>query len=479
MSTTGRRPDLTITRRHALLAATALPLTACGSGRPTQADAGGTPSGGADAATAGPPAATPGTPGNNPFDALYDPGFTLTELSEDPIAPMAPPPRATGVDDAVLDPAYGTRLYRATSASDGDGGRMRHEYSRRQAFNADMSHYLAQDGTGAWHLYDGTGFTHLRVLEDLVGDCEPLWDAVDPELLHYTSRNGGTTWWTLNIATGDSEVLLDLASQSPWPEATAYWTKGEGTTSADGRVLTLVAVTYDEATQETQAHGVLLTDLVERRVVGTLDAADFPVPGAVPDHVSTSASGLYAVVSWLDGLGGTVAYNRDFSSSRELSPRSEHSDLAFGPAGEDYLVHADYGTGTLMATDLATGESIELRSLYPAAGEAYAVHVSAQCIDRPGWVVVSTYGDSADYGATQPAPTLRAEYRKVWLLELVAGGRALNVAHTRVVGDGQEDYFAEPQASASRDLSRIVFASDLSGEGMEDYVVALPSWVVD
>ena len=107
------------------------------------------------------------------------------------------------------------------------------------------------------------------------------------------------------------------------------------------------------------------------------------------------------------------------------------------------------------------------------------MHLSGQAFDRPGWVVVSTYADTADHGSTRPAATLRAEYRKVWLLSISRTPVALNVAgigadQARVSGDA---YFAEPQASVSRDLSRIIFASNASGP-VESYIVGLPSWVV-
>ncbi len=52
-------------------------------------------------------------------------------------------------------------------------------------------------------------------------------------------------------------------------------------------------------------------------------------------------------------------------------------------------------------------------------------HVSGQAFDRPGWVVISTYADSAEYGRVVPDATLEPMYRKVMLLELKPGGRKL------------------------------------------------------
>lgn len=406
-------------------------------------------------------------------ELAYKKDFKLTDLSVDALEPVAE-------TADFVDPAYGTIIHQATSSRDGQG-RMRHEYSRRQAFNADNSLLLAQDGSGHWFLYQTKSNKLLKKVPALAGDSEPIWHPTDPDKLYFTERGGGRSWWLLTVKTGKKELVYDFSADSPWPEASSYWTKGEGTSSADGRYLTLIASHYNATSQETQVYGLLMLDLLEKRVVGRLDAKDFPNPGALPDHVSTAPSGKYAVISWLAEDGGTRAYSADFKTSRQLTPGSEHSDLAIGPKGEDFLVYADYQTGYIRAIDVANGKSEDLHSLYPAEGEGYALHISGQAFDKPGWAVVSTYADYADYGETSPAPKERAEYRKVWLMELKPDGRRLNVAHIRAdekVVSEEEAYFLEPQATSSRDLTKIVFASNMGGQ-IESYTIDLPAWVLD
>ena len=66
-------------------------------------------------------------------------------------------------------------------------------------------------------------------------------------------------------------------------------------------------------------------------------------------------------------------------------------------------------------------------------------------------------------------------------MELKPGGRTVNVAHVRSNWSGVEGdsrYFLEPQASASRDLSRIIFASNHGG-ATESYIVPLPTKAID
>ncbi|MDO4258213.1 MAG: hypothetical protein Q4C87_01690 [Actinomycetaceae bacterium] len=423
----------------------------------------------------GPGASVANTPISGAQPATPPAPGTLAPIAPVEIPALSAAPPATG-PFSFTDPAHGTTIHRATQAGDGQGGRLRHEYSRRQAFNADNSRLLAQDGAGNWYLTDPTSGKTVTPLKDLAGDCEPLWHPTNPNLLRFTSRDGGPIWWELDVATGTKTELFNLTGKTPWPQATQFWTKGEGTTSADGRILTLMATHYDQGAQQTTAHGVLTIDVTTGQILGTLSAADFPVKGAMPDHVSTSPSGKYAVVSWLDGMGGTRAFTTDFAANQELTPGSEHSDLAQTADGRDVLVTADYGSGMIAMIDLADGRRTDLHTLYPAEGEAYAVHFSGQNSARPGWVVVSTYADTAEHGQKAPSSNLRAEYRKVWLLELTANPRALGVAHVRAqkAANESEEYFLEPQASASRDLSKVVFASNLGGKGIESWVVDIP-----
>ena len=417
------------------------------------------------------------SPTGNPFDAYYERSFRLTSLSADPIAPVPTPDLATGLDDAVIDPAYGTRIHRATVADSTTGGRLRHHYSRSQAFNADNSRFLAVAENGYWSLHDATTFKKLEVLPRLAGNCEPLWDPKDPTRYIHTARDGGLTWWDQ-----DGKVVFDFTGRTPWDKATSFWTQGEGTRSADGRILTVMANSYDEATKEKVCHGIVTVDLSSGTILGTLDASKFPFPGAVPDHVSTSPSGRFAVVSWVwmgeYQDGGTFSYPVDFSTSQKLINTSEHSDLGIGANGHDLYVAAAYSEGAIIAVDLETGERSELHTLYPAPGEAYACHISTQCFERPGWAVISTYGESANNN-TAPVKDLRPEYRKVWLLELKPGGRALNVAHIRSSGSSGKEYFLEPQATASRDLSHIMVAANHDGGEVSSYMIGLPSWVLD
>lgn len=429
---------------------------------------------------------------SNPFDSLYDRDFSLAALSAEPAGAMEKPAVAEGLKkSATLDPANKTFVYRATDAGKAGGDFVRHDNSHKQAFNADNTRFIARDGQGAWYLYDAATFKQIKKLGELKGNCEPIWHASDPNLLHFTLRDGGTTWWTYDVEAEKGEVMFDFSGKTPWSQATSFSTKGRGTASADGRYLALTATRHDEATQTRNVYGVVVLDVKDKRIVGALDARNFPKPGAFPDYVSASPSGRHVVVSWPGDAGGTRAYTRDLKDSFELPTTSKHAGMAYGPQKQDYYVFADYGKNQLSAVDLDSHERIGLRSLYPAKGENYTLDISGQAYDKPGWAVVSTYGEKKDDVSDESAPQERADYRKVWLVELKAGGRALSVANVRTnasaIGGSSKDAapqaagdpdFFKPQASASRDLSRIVFADNFGQGPIESYMVGLPSWAV-
>lgn len=422
----------------------------------------------------------------NPFDALYPTNFRLRPLAAEAIPVVAKPTaKASGLSaPSYLDPVYDTRVYRITTAADFAGADfVRHDYSRRQAFNANHTRFIALTSNGYWLLYHANTFQvlqrsgHQGALQGMAGDCEPIWHPTDPTKLWYTSYAGALRWYEKNVETDTDTLLVDFTGRLPWPRAQSVWTKSEGTSSADGRYWAFMATAYDDATQTNTIYGLFTWDRQLDRIIGTYDAANFG--GAFPDHISISPSGRYVVPSWaFNRTLGTRAYPLDFSSSIQLNRDSEHSDLAIGPNGEDFYVATDYdGRGTLRAVNLATGVSFDLMPLYPVSGEGYAAHISGKAYDRPGWVVISTYADGADYGNLQPAPTLRPMYRKIMLVELKPGGRQYTVAHTRT-GANYGGYWGEPQATISRDGARILFASNFDDGGPPSlYMVGLPSWV--
>lgn len=386
----------------------------------------------------------------------------LSPLSATPIVPMAAPEVGQWEEEST----FGLQVTRLTTPSDTPPStRNRHDYSRRQVFNADKTRYMMLSSDGFWLLYDATDFTFIRRMSGMGGQAEGLWHPTDANTLYYRS---GTAWYSKNVNTDVNTLLHDFEAE--YPNATDVWTKGEGCMSADGLTLGLLASQYDEGSQTVTCLGLLAWNPTTDTIIGQLDAAEFG--NAMPDHISASPNGDFIVPSWTSSSLGTRAYSRDFLTFTQLLNGSEHSDLAFGPLGEDYYVVANYSTGQIECVDMETGSKFNLLGLYPRAGSAYACHISGQAFDFPGWVLVSTYDDSAEYNSVSPDPTLEPPYRKLLLLELKPGGRKLNVTPTHQTAGG---YFNEPQATWSRDGSLAVWASNMGvGTVPSSYVVQIP-----
>ncbi|MFC4819717.1 hypothetical protein [Dokdonella ginsengisoli] len=407
--------------------------------------------------------------------ALYAAGFALTSAYEAPtsVPALARPQKGVG----VREPTFGTCLVRATDrqADYPAGGFLRNDYSRRQAFNADGTRYLAFSPDGYWHQYDAASFRHLGVLKGLAGDAEPQWHPRDPHRLDYLPLNGGTVIDEIDVRRGTSQVVADLKAALPeWGASAEHiWTKSEGSPSADARYWG-----FQVENGKFELLGFMVWDQQERRVVGTRQASDRP------DHVSMSPSGRWFTISSDDD--GTWAWSPDFAQKKKLHHKSEHSDLAIGADGHDVYVSIDYqsngGDVFFVDVDACPAVPADARSAPECPrtvlfrsyvnGSVGAMHFSGKAYDRPGWALVSTYGTTASRDGSLPWFA-----DKIFALELKDKPRALGIAYHRSIGVSGLGYWSEPQATVDRGFRRIQFSSSWlsTSEGdIEAYQVLLP-----
>ena len=370
---------------------------------------------------------------------------------------------ATGV--AVQEPTYGTCQVRLTHNGQkaGDEKSHRSDYSRRQAFNADSSRILMYASNGYWHLYDGHTGRYLKQLQGPAGDAEPQWHPTNPDVLYYVPNNGwGMTITELNVASDQRRVVGDLGARLK----NSQW----------------------------QGVGVVTWDMKEDRILGRMNLP------ARPDHVSMSPSGQYCVVSWAHNRElGTRAYTRDFttphaaSAARQpyvkLHEQSEHSDLALNKQGEDVYVAIDYQAdrGDVFMVNLKTGKRTSLFPTY-LSGTATAIHFSGKAYGKPGWALVSTYGE---YHASNQASSLRNTamqqwmHRKIFAVSLEENPQIRPLAHADSDSKsswGSDAYWAEPQATVNSDFTRVLFNSTLNSSRIQDvetYMLALPKGALD
>ena len=363
---------------------------------------------------------------------------------------------------AAPDPDFRNAVFRVTDRSEPPKGFARNDYSRRQAFNANETLQLVYALDGSWHVYDAASLAYVKRLQGPAGDAEPQWHPTNPDLIYFLPTNGvGMKLLELTLSTGAARTVGDFGARvrAKWPTAAAAWTKSEGSPSADGRFWCFMVDTSAWASV-----GVFTWDRDTDTVVGTMSTG-----GERPDHVSMSPSGNYCVVSG-DGARGTVAYARDFSSSRKLLAKSEHSDIALLTNGDDAYVSVDYqsAAGDVLFINLRTGERITLFPSY-LSGTARAFHFSGKAYRKPGYVVISSYGE---YGGAQQWMD-----RKIVVMPLAAAPVPLNVAWHRSALPPSDAYFFESHASACPTLLRVAFTSGWGGTATADvnaYQVRLP-----
>jgi hypothetical protein len=370
---------------------------------------------------------------------------------------------------AFRDPVFGACLVRVTdrfhdlSVDDPSEG-LKNEYSRVQSFNVDESLILVRGIAATWYLYDAHS---LEPVEQIPVEIDPRWDSSNPDLLYYGNE---TRLMAYNVASHESWVVHEFAADLPGQSLAAVWTRYEGSPSMDSRYWGMMAQNQDWETV-----GFLVYDLVDDRVIATRQIS----PASI-DSVTISPKGDY-FLAYFDYCEqgqpgsdehpcGLMVYNRDLSAGRNLLRLAGHSDLALDSEGHEVLVYQDIDTDNIAMLDLASGQSTPLWPI-DFSFTPIGLHISGQAFARPGWAAISTHdGDTVSHTWMDD---------QVFLIELKPEGKVVRLAHTySLVDENQEhDYWAEPQASANRDLTRILFTSNWgrSGTGqVEMYLIQLP-----
>jgi hypothetical protein len=369
-------------------------------------------------------------------------GACVLEEGKDTSVPTASLPRPA-LNVPYTDERYHLTVTRVTEASqvkDRDiPTRVRHEYSRRPAFNADSTRALEDSSSGWFRLYqvnaEGT-FTFLKTLS-LADDQEPNWDVTDPNKFYFFQRYaGGLTISTYNVTTDQRVVHRDLGSRvkTLFPKATGMWTTGKGRPSDDGKIWCVEVGHTEQPGSSFVADGLVSYDMATDKILGHMSVTE------TPDHISTSPKGDYCVPSW--GLPlGTRAYKTDFSSYTQLEDRTEHSDLAVTKSGDQVYVYSAYDgpdAGNVTMVRLSDGDRTDLFDLYGPNNSTIAVHISGTARNRPGYVVVSLEDCSEDNGAIACDPVTQWFYQKIVAVELAANPKIYNLAHTH---GGKAGYF--------------------------------------
>jgi hypothetical protein len=397
----------------------------------------------------------------NPCDTFYGADFALKRVSTDAAA-KAPAAIAKPAKGAIVsDPDFRTCIVRATAHDDDPPKTFaRNDYSRREAFNADGTRFLAYAMDGYWHLYDARTLKWLTQLKGPAGDAEPQWDHADPNVFYYVPTNGGTKLLRMHLDTGASDVAADFLPALPkWAaKAEHIWMKSEGSPSKDERYWG-----FQVEDAKFNILGFIVWDLVEKRLVGSRQETV-----ERPHNLSMSPTGRWFIVAG-SPTSPTWAFSPDFKTKKKLHHRVEHADTAILANGHDAYVSVDYESrrAPVFFTDIDACEPVPAdakdapvcprTTLFDLYGNGYAtaLHLSGKAYRKPGWLLVSTY----DLVNSRPNPPAPPWYKDaIFAVELAASPRifALGPHHSTVQGC----YWAEPQATVDRDFTRILFNSD-------------------
>lgn len=384
-----------------------------------------------------------------------------------------------GARQSFYDPVFNTCMTRVTDHS-GDNPQAGHtfglknEYSRVQSFNADGSVILVRGTDGSWYLYDAVS---LQLLSEIPLDIDPRWDANDPSIIYYFSN---AELHSFHIGTSIDTVIHDFSNDLPGGTPVMVWTRYEGSPTVDSRYWGLMVEDENWLTS-----AFLVYDLNEDQVVSIRDIRNWTDETREIDSVSISPLGTYFLAyhdkycepgqlgSDLDPCG-LMVYDHNLENGRGLLRIIGHSDLALDENGREVLVYQDIDTDTISMLDLETGTVTQLLDI-DFSKISVGLHFSGRAFQKPGYAVVSTY--------TSNPGTITWMDNQVFLVELKPNGRVIRLAFTRsLVDESQEhDYWAEPQASANQDLSRVVFTSNWGRSGSEEvdmYLIEIPaSWL--
>jgi len=404
----------------------------------------------------------------------YPPGATFTTGIEVYSMPsLAEPTPRQWFTDPTFDTCLVRVTDRANDLSPGDASTgLKNEYARVQSFNADGSRVLVRGTEMTWYLYNAQ--TLGPPLAELPLEVEPRWDPKNPNVLYYSDE---TRLMSFNVQTAEQTEVHDFANDFPGQNLAAVWTRHEGSPSRDGRYWGLMAQDEEWDTVAFVVYDRLRDQVAFRDMRG--------VPGVQEgiDHVTISPLGNYFLASFDQycqhgQLGdaahpcGLMVYDRDLTNGRGMLRTIGHYDPALDAQGREVIIYQDNDTDHISMLDLATGAETTLWEIDFSHTEI-GLHFSGLAFDRPGWAVVSTHDDDAAVHTWLDD--------QVFLVELKAGGRVVRLAHTHSITDESQPfecyYWAEPHASANRDLTRVLFTTNWgrfdTGE-VDMFMIALP-----
>lgn len=355
-----------------------------------------------------------------------------------------------------MDPNFGKSITRITNArTNGFAGIVPH-YSKREAWNSDESLMILSTCSGETLLLNGTDYSFIRVLTDVVGE-DIFWHPTDPSIIYYCPSN---VLYSYNVNTDQSLVIHEFA------DYTFANTRGEGNLSRDGRYYAFAGAVYDNSTNETSIKDLVVYDISSNVIIKKLSLP--PVLNDF-DWVSISPLGNYVVVDYATKdagrFNGVEVYDRMFNFIWQKPLGAGHSDLGIDETGNEFLIMGVYDEGLnktiIKKFNLTNGEETALLDF----SWSFDLHISCRNEARYRWCIISTF--DGEGRLTDDNLSWLPFEDEVFALKIDGSGEVQRLAHhhsRRFSPDFPDrdvsNYYAEPHATVSRDGGRILFGSN-------------------
>ena len=342
--------------------------------------------------------------------------------------------RPPSVGGSYTDNTFGTSIKRISDALGAGVTFITGEYSTMTPFNNDNSRILLVHFS-YFGLYDGSGNFLKNLPGEINASSEPRWSRSDANVLYY---NSGNQLKRYNVSTGATSAVHTFSEYS------SITGKGESDICFDGN------------------HFVFAGD---NRYVFVYEIST-DSKGPVFDTGGRGFDSLYITpndnvsITWLGG--GVELFNRNMNSLRQLTRAGGHMDYTRDTNGDEVLIWANSNDPSpvcdngIVKVRLSDGNQTCLLSL----DWSLAVHISGT--DNSGSVFVETYAP----GDPAPGSSGWVPYTNEILKVKLDGSQVERLAHHR--SRPLDSYNYEPRVSASRDGSKIIYASNF-GIGSPTY----------
>jgi hypothetical protein len=345
----------------------------------------------------------------------------------------------------VHDSMYGVDITKISDETvfGNTGGGIQHQYSKVQAWNADMSLIWL----GWSRLIDAGDYTLRKTFNITMHDGR--WSNTEPNIRYFGS---GDYLKKIDVITEEITTLHEFPGYNsvtigPW----------EGNISANDRYVVVTKISGDAGIK------AAVYDIKNDTILGEKDFPD------KFDWASVTPWGDYIVINEFDegefdkhgfsGQGATNLYTLNLEFVRKLSDRRAHADFAIDTEGNRVFVEMC----DIRMINMETGEVTDLlpatdytKGICAGSGENPWIcgHVSGRNFGMPGWVLISAGIDAChSCGGCDGYFNLT----EIFLLKLDGSGTVRHLGFTR---SSYNSYEAEAKAVVSPDGMKAIFTSD-------------------